>query len=91
MNITKEQATWLIEEYNPMRMMRVDRSTIGNHIKAINIILDQNRTVPKCASCEWRAIANIASNVYEQYEQLILAVYNSTETTSKRGRKKKNG
>jgi len=85
MAITKETATWLVEEYNPIRGLRIDSKTIPMHVNALNVILDQERTVPKCATCEWRSIAAIANSVYQQHEDEIMKAYNSKP----KGRKKK--
>ena len=86
MALNKETATWLVEEYNPIRGHRINHQTIAKHVKAINILLDQNREVPKCATCEWRTIGAIGNNVYEQFQSEIEEIYNKPA----RGRKKKN-
>jgi len=82
--MTKADAVWLVEEFAPKRRLRIDSSTIGMFIKAINIILEQNRNVPSCG-CEYKVTATIANSAYDQHEQEILSIYNKPT----RGRKKK--
>ena len=84
MAISKADAVWLVEEFAPKRRLRIDSSTIEMFVKAINIILEQNRNVPSCG-CEYKVTATIANSAYEQHEQEILAAYNKKT----RGRKKK--
>jgi len=76
MEITKEDAVWLVEEFAPKRGGMVSGKTINMFLRAINTILKQNRKAPSC-SCEYRTVAAIANNVYEQYQSEILKVYNS--------------
>ena len=76
MAISKADAQWLIEEFNPIRKGTLSNSTIGMFVKAINIILDKNRRIPGCA-CEYKVTATIANSAYEQHEQEILNSYNS--------------
>jgi hypothetical protein len=84
MQISKQEATWLVEEFNPMRGLKIDKTTIPKFIKAINIIMEQNRRIPSCG-CEFKVTAQIANSAYNQFETEILAVYNKPT----RGRKKK--
>ena len=84
MAISKTDATWLVEEFNPIRKGTLNDKTIPLFIKAINIILEQNRRIPGCA-CEYKVTALIANSAYEQHEQEILNIYNSKT----RGRPKK--
>ena len=84
MAISKTDATWLVEEFNPMRKGTINDKTIGMFIQAINIILEQNRRVPGCG-CEYKVTGAIANSAYEQHEQEILNSYNSKT----RGRPKK--
>ena len=76
MDITKEDAVWLVEVFNKKRGGMVSGSTIGMFLRAINTILNQERKAPSC-SCEYKTVAAIANNVYQQYENEILKVYNS--------------
>lgn len=76
MNISKQDAVWLIEEFDKKRGGMINGKTIGIFLRAINTILDQNRKVPSC-SCEYRTVAAIANNVFEQYKPQILEIYNS--------------
>ena len=82
--MTKSDAQWLIDVFEPKRKLRIASSTIGMFIKAINIILGQNRQVPSC-SCEWKVTATIANSAFDQHYAEIMSVYNNKT----RGRKKK--
>lgn len=84
MAVSKTDAIWLVEEFNPIRKGTLSEKTIGMFVKAINIVMNQNRRIPGCA-CEYKVLGAIANSVYEQHEEEILAVYNKPT----RGRKKK--
>lgn len=75
MNITKDDAKWLIEEFDKKRGGMINGKTIGMFLRAINTILNQDRKAPSC-SCEYRTVAAIANNVFEQHKNQILEVYN---------------
>ena len=74
--MTSSDAKWLVEEFNPMRKGTISNNTMPMFVKAINIILDQNRRVPGC-TCEHKVTATIANSAYEQYESKILELYNA--------------
>ena len=78
MAISKADATWLVEEFNPIRKGTINKQTIGDFIKAINIILEQNRRIPGCG-CEFKVTGAIANSAYEQFEQQILELYNAIQ------------
>ena len=77
-------AIWLTEVFKPKRHLRIDRSTIGMFIEAINRIMGTNRVVPSCA-CEFKITAQIANSAFEQHEGEIEKLYH----TKPKGRKKK--
>jgi len=81
--MTKSDAQWLIDVFEPKRKLRIASSTIGMFVKAINIILEQNRKVPSCG-CEYKVTATIANSAFDQHYAEIMSVYNSKT----RGRKK---
>lgn len=74
--MTKDDAIWLVEEFAPKRKGTISGKTIGMFMKAINLILDQNRQIPSCG-CEFNVMGKIANSAYEQHEQRILDLYNS--------------
>ena len=80
--ISKTDAQWLLNDYGPKRGYRVDNSTFQMYLKAYNILKGTDRKVD-CMSCEGRAIAAMASSIYEQHEAELKAI-----ATPKRGRKK---
>ena len=74
-NITKEQATWLIEVYAPTR----NHSYIGGeyllrHKQAMEIFKGKPVEYPSC-KCEYGSFAQIANSYYEQFEQQIKDIY----------------
>ena len=72
MNISREQAKWLLAEYNPIRGYgRVDKY-IDKHVQAMSIIKGHPVGRPEC-SCSYGATARIASSLYEQHEAQIIA------------------
>ena len=83
-NLTKEDAQWLVNVFNPMRYGRIASSTIGMFVKATNLISNKNLSVPSCG-CEYKTTAAIANSYYNQYQSEIETL--ATKTT--RGRKKK--
>ena len=74
--MTSSDAKWLVEEFNPIRKGTINKQTIGSFVRAINIILDQNRRIPGCG-CEFKVTGAIANSAYEQYEPQILELYNA--------------
>lgn len=90
MNISKEQAQWLLNEYQPRIGGSLTRKTMEIHMKAINILKGTDMGIPGC-SCEWRANAQIAKSLFEQYQLEIekLANEETEAPKAKRGRPKK--
>lgn len=74
--MTKSDAQWLIDVFEPKRKLRIASSTIGMFVKAINIILEQNRKVPSCG-CEYKVTATIANSAFDQHYDEIKQIYNS--------------
>lgn len=65
--ISKDQAQWLLNVYQPIRGGRVDNSTFQMFLKAYNILKDTDRKV-SCFSCEGRSIAAMANSIFDQYK-----------------------
>lgn len=82
--ISKQDATWLVEFYGPKKGYRVDNTTFQMFLRAYNIMKNTNRQV-SCFSCEGRSIAAMAKSMYEQYEEDIKKIAYPPKT---RGRKK---
>ena len=79
--ISKDQAKWLINKFQPIRGGRVDNSTFQLFLKAYNILRDTDRKV-SCFSCEGRSIASMANSIFDQYKEEIEKI------ATKRTRKK---
>ena len=74
MNITKEDAKWLLNDYNAIRGYGRVNNYIDMHLKAMSIIRGQQVGRPSC-SCEFGAIARIANSLYEQHLSEIEQAY----------------
>jgi hypothetical protein len=72
MNISQQDAIWLVEDYNRIRNYGKVNSWIDYHVKAQQLIKGQAEK-PSC-SCSWGATARIASSLYEQHENEIKAI-----------------
>ena len=77
--MTFENAKWLVEFWKPKMNYRVDRAYVQHAVKAINMMTGGNRSVPSC-SCEFLVTAKIAQNMFSQYEQEIMKLYNDGKT-----------
>lgn len=87
--ISKEEAQWLLNDYGPKRGYRVDHSTVPMFLKAYNLMKGGDRKI-ECTSCEGKAIAQMASSMFEQYEGSIKAragVLPKPKLTKKRKKK----
>ena len=84
--ISKGNAQWLINTFQPIRGGRVDNSTFQMFLKAYNILRDTDRQV-SCFSCEGRSIAAMANSIFDQYKSEIESI--ATKTTRKRNASKK--
>ena len=85
MNISLEDAQWLVKHYNPIRNYGRVNDWIDFHVKAINIIKGSNEPKPSC-NCMYVATAKLANSMYEQHEATIKAIVETP--VIKRGRKK---
>ena len=84
--ISKGNAQWLINTFQPIRGGRVDNSTFQMFLKAYNILRDTDRKV-SCFSCEGRSIAAMANSIFDQYKSEIESI--ATKTTRKKNASKK--
>ena len=72
MEISRENAKWLLAVYNPIRGYgRIDK-WIDHHCQAMSIIKGTKIGRPEC-TCQYGAIARMASSMYEQHEAQIIA------------------
>ena len=83
--ISKTDAQWLLNVFQPIRGGRVDNSTFQMFLKAYNMMKGADKKV-KCFSCEGRTIAAMANSMFEQYQSEIEAI---ATKTSKRNASKK--
>jgi hypothetical protein len=77
-NLTYSDAKWLWEEYQPMMSHRIDRGSIEKHLKAYNLMLDKQATIPSC-SCQYTSAAKVTQSVFSQYKNEIEKLYTNGE------------
>lgn len=96
LNITQQNAIWLVETYNRFRNYGQVNKYIDMHVKAMQLIKGDAQK-PDC-SCAYAATARIASSMYEQHENEIKAIaypvidetpVHTPTTKRSRGRSKK--
>ena len=66
-HLTKDDALWLLGDYNKIRNYGKVSNHINAHIKAMSLIKNKVYNKPSC-SCEWAAYARMANSMYEQNE-----------------------
>ena len=89
MEISKEDVTWLLNDYNNIRGYGRVQSWIDWHIRAMSIFKQKPIAKPSC-NCEWGAYARMANDMYNQNLPLLEELntkYNTPEVKT-RGRKK---
>ena len=92
MNITREQAKWILLNYVPIR----GHGKITNHkaviVETLSILRGQ--PVHIGCNCELPALARITSDMFEQHKKTIETIANTEPVVEnlivKRGRKSKN-
>ena len=96
MEISKEQAVWLVEVFKANTYLRGFKGDVkANYEKAEMILRGWDKTNPRSCSCDFPALTRITNSFFEQYQAQILELYNehtqytsSTNTTTKRRTKK---
>ena len=78
MEITKEQALWLLNDYNKIRQYGKVANHINAHVKAFSIIKGKEVPRPDC-TCQYVAFAQLANSMYEQHLDYIQQVANTDE------------
>jgi hypothetical protein len=79
-HLTKQDAQWLITEYDRIRQFGRVNAWIDHHVKAMSIIKNQKVNRPSC-NCEFATYAQIANNMYEQHLTQIQQVANQNDVT----------
>ena len=75
-NLTKDDAQWLLNVFQPVRKGRISGNTIGMFIKATNLISGKNLSVPSCG-CEYKTSAAVANSYFDQYKSEIENIANA--------------
>ena len=78
MNITKEQAQWLLNDYNKVRLYGKVANHINAHVKAFSILKGKEFGKPDC-TCQYVAFSQLANSMYEQHLDYIQQVANTDE------------
>ena len=73
MNISQQDALWLLTEYNKIRQFGKVSSWMGDHVRTMSLIKGTKVSVPSC-NCEHAAYARMANSMYEQNEETIKAI-----------------
>ncbi len=85
--ISKSDAQWLINTFQPIRGGRVDNSTFQMFLKAYNILRNTDRKV-SCFSCEGRSIAAMANSMFDQYKVEIEKIATTNASRKKTNKQK---
>jgi hypothetical protein len=78
-HLTKDDALWLLGDYNKIRGYGKVSNHINAHIKAMSLIKNRVVNKPSC-SCEWAAYAQMANSMYEQNLEQIKIVAGLEQT-----------
>ena len=95
MEISKENAIWLVEVFKANTYLRGFKGDVkANYEKAEMILREWDKPNPRSCKCDFPSLTRITNSLYEQYETQILELYNeptqytsSTDTTTKSSRK----
>lgn len=75
-NLTKEDAQWLLNDFQPLIGRTVFGKNIGVYTKAINLIRGTNTGNPGC-SCEYKLHAQVTQSLFGQHKSSIEEVANA--------------
>jgi hypothetical protein len=78
MEMTKQQALWLLNDYNKIRNYGKVANHINSHVEAFSIIKGKPVPRPDC-NCQYVAFAQLANSMYEQHLDYIQQVANTDE------------
>ena len=74
--LSKEDALWLLNVYQPKMGGTVNQSNISMFTKAINLIRGTDISNPSCG-CQYKTQAQIAKSYFEQYKTEIEKIANN--------------
>ena len=73
-NLTKEEAVWLLTEYQSHMELRIDGSTMDKYfVKARRLMTGKDVGRPSC-SCEFKVFGQITNSMFGQYKTEIEAI-----------------
>jgi len=73
--LSKTDALWLLNTYQPKMGGIINQSTISMFTKAINLMRGTNSSNPTCG-CQYKTQAQIAKSLFEQYKTEIETIAN---------------
>lgn len=76
--MTKEQAQWLLNDYNKIRQYGKVGQWIDWHVKAFSILKGKEVGKPDC-TCQYVAFSQLTNSMYEQHLDYIQQVANTDE------------
>jgi len=88
MEISKEDALWLLNDYDKIRLYGKVGQWIDSHVRAFSIIKGKQVGKPDC-NCQYVAFSKLANSMFEQHLETIKQIAYAEEptTTKTRGRK----
>jgi hypothetical protein len=93
-NLTKDEALWLLNDFQPKMGGIVNGKSMGKYfIPARELITGKPSEAPGCG-CHFLAYAKMTQSMFNQHKEEITVLANATEekiqtTKTRRGRKKK--
>lgn len=69
-NLTREDAQWVLNVFQPIRRGTVNGSTIKSFVRAINIMTGKSLSAPSC-SCEYKHYAVMANSYFDQFKDRL--------------------
>jgi len=89
-NITKKEAAWLVNEYEPKSTLRVDGHTMDTIFLPARRIMSGNYEMnkPSCG-CEFKVFAQVTNSIYNQFQGEIKAKLVVKKKASGRNKRKK--
>ena len=74
--MTKQDAQWLLNVYQPIKDGMINKSNISIFTKAINLMRGTNISDPSCG-CQYKTQAQIAKSYFNQYKTDIEKIANA--------------
>jgi len=73
--MTREEAIWIVDEFDKVRDLALNNKTINKWYEAERILRGWNKTQPRSCKCEYRTLARLVQSFREQYDSQIMELY----------------